>query len=263
MARYDTQPIRSMSIQPLRILVLKKLAPLSSMVGANFVKAWLEIVNCHAVLWSRNFEYGDTSLWNLMYNNDLNCGVLIDHDLSRNPRHGVPGRDRTGAIPFRALALLSREYWHGNIERQYRHELEAFIWILPFVFLLYRNGESQQGTLVDPWMTPNYTDCIEKKSSFRFRALHSARWQCESSFVDHWILVEALVLWLAVIDERAIAKSNTETNDSLGLTLIWPTFIEQLKLVAKRYPSLDYLNGLVDELGLESPVWARKCSVSP
>jgi hypothetical protein len=51
MARYGTQRIRSLlnlSIRECRILrasVLKKLAPITSVAGANFVKAWLEIVN--------------------------------------------------------------------------------------------------------------------------------------------------------------------------------------------------------------------------
>ena len=70
-----------------------------------------------------------------MYNVKLHCGVLCDYDLSisqRQPR--MPGTDRTGTIPFMAIQLLTDEYWNGSMERLYQHELEAFIWILPFVF---------------------------------------------------------------------------------------------------------------------------------
>src|SRR5271170_3917635 len=77
------------------------------------------------------------------------------------------GTNRMGTIPFMAIELLTNEYWNGSIERLYRHELEAFIWILPFVFLRYQNGKSQRGTVVDQWMTSNYISCREKKSAFR------------------------------------------------------------------------------------------------
>ena len=84
-----------------------------------------------------------------MYNDNLHCRVLCDYDISISRRHlRVPGMDRTGTILFMAIELLTEEYWNGSIERLYQHELEAFIWILPFVFLRYQNEKSQQGTLV-------------------------------------------------------------------------------------------------------------------
>ena len=145
MSRYGTQRIRSMlksSIAGSRVLVLKKMAPLTSLAGARLVKAWLdsEVVKCMYMILlcllvmlkmfpSRcpciplelHLEHGDPSLWNVMYNEDLQCGVLSDFDLSvsQRQRH-VPGTDRTGTIPFMAIALLADEYideyWHGGME---------------------------------------------------------------------------------------------------------------------------------------------------
>jgi hypothetical protein len=211
----------------------------------------------HVFLWSRGVEHGDPSLWNMMYNEELHCGVLSDFDLSvsrRNP--WVPGTDRTGTIPFMALALLTDKYWNGEIERKYRHELEAFIWVLPFVFLRYQNGESQQGTPVDPWMTANYHACFNEKSGFRtFPKLPEMKERCQSDFKDHWELAQWLILLLGNIDDKTYYQSTSEVNDSQRLASVWPLFVERLRFAANRQPQLGYINKLIDDLGLESPIW--------
>ena len=174
----------------LRLSVSEKLIPLTFLAGAEFIKAWLEVVKCthiyplfpwlmkiifhckvHALLCDHDIEYDDSpSLCNIMCNGNMKSGVLIDYDFWSSLRHPwVPqaGTNRTGTIPFMAVELLTDKYWNGSIERLYRHDLEAFIWILPFVFLRYQNGKSQRGTLVDQWMTSNYITCYEKKSTFQ------------------------------------------------------------------------------------------------
>ncbi|ETW79339.1 hypothetical protein HETIRDRAFT_117850 [Heterobasidion irregulare TC 32-1] len=42
------------------------------------------------------------------------------------------GSCHIGTMPFMALALLNEEYWEGKMKRQYHHDLEGFLWILPF-----------------------------------------------------------------------------------------------------------------------------------
>src|SRR5271154_7439111 len=134
-----------------------------------------------------------------MYNPRLQCGVLGDYDLSISRRQlRVPGTDRTGTIPFMARDLLSHEYWNGDIERRYRHELEACIWILPFVFLRYQNGKSQSGTLVDAWMTSDYITCAEKKTHFLLPTkLRQNEQLCQPDYKDHWKLADDLLFWLS------------------------------------------------------------------
>jgi len=181
-----------------------------------------------------------------MYNEDLHCGVLSDFDLSisrRNPR--VPGTDRTGTIPFMAIALLSDRYWNG---RKYRHELEAFIWVLPFVFLRYQDGKSQRGTPVDGWMTDNYHACAQEKSGFRTRPnLRRMKRLCQSDFKDHWHLATSLLFWLRNYDQSTRDRQfQGKTDDSNVLASIWPAFVQQMKIVVERYPNeLGYLDEVV------------------
>ena len=56
MSRYGTQRIRSLLMlsiegyRTLRVLVSRKLAPLTSVVSEEFVKAWLEVVKCRYII---------------------------------------------------------------------------------------------------------------------------------------------------------------------------------------------------------------------
>ena len=100
----------------------------------------------HFKLWQLGFQHGDPSLSNLMINPTTKRGVLNDWDLSYDGHSGgdeghVAGGERTGTLPFMALDLLSDEAWKGNVQRLYRHDLEGFIWILPWVFLQYEGSE--------------------------------------------------------------------------------------------------------------------------
>ncbi len=51
------------------------------------------------------------------------------------------GKQSNRNYPLHGLDLLFKKYWEGRVTRRYHHELEAFIWMLPFVFLAYDNGE--------------------------------------------------------------------------------------------------------------------------
>ena len=150
-----------------------------------------------------------------------------------------------------AVGLLKDEYWNGSIERLYRHDLEAFIWILPFVFLRYQNGKSQRGTLVDQWMTSNYIACRKEKNDFQYvRELPKKERFCQSDFIDHWELVEALLSWNTEIGITALRRMDVIPD---SVASIWPLFVERLRLVAKRDPEhLSYVDELVNNLGLEN-----------
>ncbi|KAF8182310.1 hypothetical protein BJ912DRAFT_928663 [Pholiota molesta] len=162
--RSTTNRIRSMvnrrwkGHRVLRIIGMKRLHKLTTVSGWPFVKAWLDGVTCHAFLWKHFVEHGDPSLNNIMYDEEKKCGVLTDFDLSLlqwEPR--IPGTDRTGTVPFMAIELLSKDYWEGRIKRYYHHELESFIWILPYVFLTYINKVRKTNALIDDWRTSDYT----------------------------------------------------------------------------------------------------------
>jgi len=129
-----------------------------------------------------------------MYDPENKHGVLTDFDLSLlqwEPR--VFGTDRTGTVPFMALELSTQEYWDGKIKRYYHHELESFIWILPYVFLLYKNRVRQRGTLVDSWRTSDYDTCSLYKRQFYSRLAEVEKGvQDDSDFKDCWSLADGL-----------------------------------------------------------------------
>ena len=193
-----------------------------------------------------------------MYDQGLKCGVLIDYDLSISRQQ--PGTD-TGSIPFMAVELLTDQYWNGGIVRLYRHEFEAFLWILPFVFLRYQNGKPQPGTPVDKWMTSNNITCAEKKSHFWlvWNMNQNGR-LCQSDFQDHWALAEELLPWwhgwLSSTYRSRIKRGGTPTEVENSMSLFWPLFVKQLQLVVKEGPwSLIYIDTLVNALELEKPFW--------
>ena len=99
-----------------------------------------------------------------MYHATRKCGVLTDFDFAWLMR--IPGTDRdlTGIIPFMALELLQDQYWKGDITRCYHHELEAFVWMLPFVFLAYDNGQfDRKAPFVVDWMSPTAILVVRRK----------------------------------------------------------------------------------------------------
>ena len=142
-----------------------------------------------------------------MYDEETECGVLTDFDLSLlqwEPR--VFGTDRTGTIPFMALDLLTPRYWDGKFKRYYHHELEAFIWILCYVFLLYQNSERQTHRKVDLWRTSSYEACHKEKSSFLtdFAVTDDIEdFDIKADFKDCWPVADYLLL--ALIDQRSVA----------------------------------------------------------
>ena len=94
-------------------------------------------------------------------------GMLNDWDLSYDCRSApdagrVVGGERTGTLPFMALDLLSEEAWNRNLQRLYRHDLEGFIWILPWVFLQFEEKELMIPAL-EAWQTGDYVECAEAK----------------------------------------------------------------------------------------------------
>ena len=229
--------------------------PLTSLSGADFLKAWLEVVKCmyippslflliltenhiaHAVLWSRNIKFGDPNLWNAMYDKDLKSGVLVDYDFSTSRRQ--LSVSRSGTIPFMALDLLLDDP-KLEVERQYRHELEAFFWILSFVFMRYHNGKSQRRTAVDSWMTSSYRACLRAKLDFMWYRWAQVNFQSDCR--DHWRFSD----WL--LKRRELLLKGEA--DGSGLASI-SAFVKQLRAVGLK-ADLGYVDKLVDDLGLES-----------
>jgi len=95
-------------------------------------------------------------------------GVLNDYDLSSLANAlGPRGNERTGTVPFMALDLLTERGQRGQVEHLYRHDLESFIWVLPWVVLRYRDGKLlTTGRPLDEWATKDALTVCEKKAYF-------------------------------------------------------------------------------------------------
>ena len=126
-----------------------------------------------------------------MYHPTRKCGVLTDFDLSVKVwLTRVPRSDRIGTIPFMAIELLNDHYWKDNTTCHYYHELEAFIWMLPFVFLAYDNGTfDPQTRFIEDWMTSDYNACCKKKVYFSFSELATASTLVRPAFKEYKLLM--------------------------------------------------------------------------
>ncbi|KAH9934139.1 uncharacterized protein B0H18DRAFT_902748 [Fomitopsis serialis] len=166
----------------LRCIFEVKLKPLTYLTGFEFVRGIIDCINCHKLLWIGNgkhrIEHTDLSFWNLgVCPFSLRVRVR-DLDLARVVIVGQPsqpqGSERTGTIPFMALDLLDDAYWKGDLERLYRHDLEAFVWVTVYYAWAFNDeGVEDEASPVQAWLTNDYDLCRLKKVTFLARqAIH-------------------------------------------------------------------------------------------
>ena len=131
--------------------------------------------------------------------NDQNRGILNNWDLATI--EGISkhdGCDRTGTVPFMALELLDEQYWAGKMKRQYHHDLEGFLWILPYVCLQYEDGKMVTYPLKS-WNTGDYVVCRKEKNDF-LRKLHTKPHlipKATSSYNREWLVFPQIAQHIA------------------------------------------------------------------
>lgn len=164
----------------------------------------------HRELWELGYEHTDPSLGNIMVNSK-GRGVLNDWDLCY-VRDRIPQakhhRERTGTIPFTALELLTDEYWNGEIKHLYRHDLEAFIWILPWVFLQYEGRKLSKKPVFECWSSSDYIAV----GAFKMRYLYASRHNDKpmECWKEEWQFARRLLAWL-----RRTETARVESADSV------------------------------------------------
>lgn len=102
-------------------------------------------------------------------------GILNDFDLASimHPGNLSPPRsshERMGTKPFMALDLLTEEDFDGLIPRLYRHELEAFSWLLLWACVCTFD-EGKENMNVEPitrWVGVEHRTVHERKTTFLF-----------------------------------------------------------------------------------------------
>ncbi|KAG2121592.1 hypothetical protein DEU56DRAFT_833974 [Suillus clintonianus] len=161
----------------LYIITLRKLLPITTLTGNEFLAAWWQIVICHRALWKRGVRHHDTNPSNFMgyHSGGRFIGVFNDFDLSSIKRDG-PGFERTVMLPFMALELLA-DAITGEVEHVYQHVAESFIWVLTWICLRYEGGKLLSKRPLDDWLIADANACHDTKMSFiaRLRRMRPPR----------------------------------------------------------------------------------------
>ncbi|KAI5895549.1 uncharacterized protein SCHCODRAFT_02677141 [Schizophyllum commune H4-8] len=113
----------------------------------EFVDAWiLRCAEAHVLNWTNGLHHQDPSLNNLTYwpREDNICAALNDWDLTIDSDARTPqtrtGLVKTGTGPYTATDLLTPAAMRGEVQHLYRHDLEAFFYILIWVICCYDEG---------------------------------------------------------------------------------------------------------------------------
>lgn len=142
-------------------------------------------------------------------------GILNDWDLARDssePRMTITPLERTGTVPFMALDLLDADEETGHL---YRHDQEALIWVLAWLFINYDNGKSvKSGKFVEmlrEWRTGDHRVCFDRKNSFLTKTLLQKQAQqantiAAPSWQTLWPLADSLLLNLSALYQARSAR---------------------------------------------------------
>ncbi|KZV66080.1 hypothetical protein PENSPDRAFT_689270 [Peniophora sp. CONT] len=148
------------------MFLYETLRPIRELEGAEFLKAYLDILLEHFLLWTRGgVHHRDLTLDNLMYRTEKNevIGVLIDFDLAT--RSACQSIDAGCTLQYTAFEILDVKATGTPYTHLYRHDLESFYWILIWVCNCVENGREidLNGSIFRPWKTGDYDLCYEKK----------------------------------------------------------------------------------------------------
>ena len=93
---------------------------------------------------------------------------LIDWELATMfGKSNHDGSSRPKTMPFIALELFHNKYWEGKIHRQYHHDLEGFLWIVPFACLRYEHSDLiERPPIHNLWNTGDYSSSRVSKRDF-------------------------------------------------------------------------------------------------
>ncbi|KAG1755272.1 uncharacterized protein EDB91DRAFT_1042382 [Suillus paluster] len=177
----------------LYIIVFRKLIPITTLSGMEFLSAWWQIAlcRCHYALWKNGVRHRDASPSNFMVYQlgDLWIGVLNDYDLSSTQDDSPSGLERTGTVPFMALELLTKKAIAGQVEHLYQHDAESFIWVLTWVCLRYEEGKLlSKPRPLEQWLGVDAIGCRKEKNDFLLAGLCDEDLRPSRSHQDTWVI---------------------------------------------------------------------------
>ncbi|KAK7051272.1 hypothetical protein VNI00_004772 [Paramarasmius palmivorus] len=132
-----------------------------------FRAAFARLICCHAILWLCGIKHGDINVASLMCSTD-GTPTLWDYDCCYLAWEESPtGCTSTGITKFMASELLTNRAMAVGVQKVYRHDAEAFAWVLLWILGRYRDGkqlELGEGRLFDTWARKtNYAEVKEKR----------------------------------------------------------------------------------------------------
>ncbi|KAI4294383.1 hypothetical protein K525DRAFT_274378 [Schizophyllum commune Loenen D] len=170
-------------------ITTEHLEPLHKLQGWNFIDAWFQCAEAHYLAWTHGIHHQDPSLDNLMYRGRRDgkiCPVFNDWDLAidASAPQTHTGLQRTGTMQFMASARLESGAWDGHLPHIYRHDLEAFLYILAWVLCCYKDGQRLHPLppLFQTWTKGDTNECYNSK----YRFIHDERWPQNSLPTDSW-----------------------------------------------------------------------------
>lgn len=153
----------------------------------DFLAVFFQTIIYHYHSWTHGIHYKDVTRENLVYHTNIRgekYGILVGWDV---PTESTPEHSglkyKVGAVPYLASDLLSEDGFRGGIiADDYRHFLEAFIWIIAFTFTCCaENGKVVAGEM-PLRLTNNCSDMRRQKqnlSSDRCNTMPSPYWDRE------------------------------------------------------------------------------------
>ncbi|KAL1733706.1 hypothetical protein EV714DRAFT_281762 [Schizophyllum commune] len=199
----------------LRLITTEHLEPLHKLQGWNFIDAWFQCaegkhVYCaharcaHYLAWTHGIHHQDPSLDNLMYRNRDGkiCPVLNDWDLAvdasilaidASAPQTHTGLEMTGTMQYMAFARLESGAWDGHLPHIYRHDLEAFFYILAWVLCCYKDGQrlNPLPPLFETWTMGDARECPNSNAraclDSKYQFIHDeGDWPYDSYPTDSW-----------------------------------------------------------------------------
>ncbi|KIM29620.1 hypothetical protein M408DRAFT_328837 [Serendipita vermifera MAFF 305830] len=93
-------------------------------------------------------------------------GVLIDFDLAKLRGDATTSTERIGTQPFMALEMLNSIPMKTPQPHLYRHDVEAFLWVVIWVCAHYVKGSERVDAPFKAWAQGDAQNCLKKKLFF-------------------------------------------------------------------------------------------------
>jgi len=140
--------------------------------------------------------------------------------------------------------LLTEKAWKGDVQYLYRHDLEGFIWVLPWVFLQFEGGKLKIPAL-ESWQTGDYAECREAKCNLLV-GLDESQELATGSWKAEWKIAQSLLHWLQI--QKSYRATAPPSTPPLSPEEVFDSFCQMLWMTRAHYTPLE---NIMRELNME------------